>query len=59
MKSTVAVVGTLLFVAMLATSPPALAKKKPKADVCPSRYSLVGEICISSRTGDVVLPQPH
>jgi hypothetical protein len=27
--------------------------------ICPSGYSLIGEFCISDKTGDIVLPATH
>ena len=56
MKMAVGMVGVLLFVATLTTSMPALAKEAPKL-VCPSGNSLIGEVCISNRTGDVEMAE--
>jgi hypothetical protein len=37
---------------------PALAQRTGD-DLCPADYSLVGAVCISDTTGDVVNPGPH
>jgi hypothetical protein len=38
----------------LACATSTLAQQSPK--VCPSGYSVVGEVCINDKTGDIVLP---
>lgn len=46
--------GALLFAAMTYAAPPAHAKKAVRAR-CPSHWSLIGDVCISDRTGDVMM----
>lgn len=54
MKFAIGAVGAFLFVAMLAVAPPAQARKAVRAR-CPSHWSLMGDVCISDRTGDVMM----
>ena len=54
MKVTVGAFSALLFVVMLATLPPAQAKTATGAR-CPRHWSLIGDVCINDRNGDVML----
>ena len=54
MKLALAALGALLFVTMPTAAAPAQAKKSARAR-CPSHWSLIGDVCISSRTGDVIM----
>ncbi len=55
MKSSICIVFALISIAALAAAPPVQAKKA-HAQACPRGWSLIGEVCINDRTGDVALP---
>jgi hypothetical protein len=41
-------------------APPTLALTQQASRlICPSGYSLIGEFCISDKTGDIVLPATY
>ena len=48
-------IGALVLLASFTQTVPVPAKEVPK-QVCPSSYSLIGEVCISDVDGDVVRP---
>jgi len=56
MKRMMACAGMLLVVAVFADAVSARAQQTPQ-QLCPPGYSRIGEVCISDKTGDIVLPR--
>jgi hypothetical protein len=55
MKKTITTIATVGLLATLTCATPALAQQASHL-ICPSGFSLIGEFCISDKTGDIVLP---
>jgi hypothetical protein len=45
--------------AMILASPASALTQQVSRLICPSGYSLIGEFCISEKTGDIVLPATY
>jgi hypothetical protein len=58
MKQTTRAVTAFAAIVMIACAARAVAQNAP-AKICPPGYSLVADVCISDKSGDVVLPTTH
>jgi hypothetical protein len=58
MKRMIACSGTMRAIAAFADAAPARAQQAA-SQLCPAGYSLIGKICISDTSGDIVLPQKN
>jgi hypothetical protein len=55
MHRTIACFGIFVAIAVFADAAPIRAQQTPQ-QLCPAGYSLIGAVCISDKTGDVVVP---
>jgi hypothetical protein len=55
MSRTIVCFGMLAAIVVFADAVPGRAQQTTR-QFCPAGYSLIGDVCISDKTGDVVLP---